>query len=55
MPWRQGLDENDLVGHTVLQAELTPPLVEIDGTGEMRFCQIRLSPEGEAKQHTIND
>lgn len=51
-----GWDENDRVGDGVLQAELEkmarmdPPLIEIDGTGAMRFCQVRLTPEDATKQ-----
>lgn len=51
-----GWDENDHVGDGVLQAELeemarmVPPLVEIDGTGAMRFCQVRLTPDGATKR-----
>ena len=49
-----GWDENDPVGDLVLQAELeemsrlTPPLVEIDGTGAMRFCKVRSTRHGES-------
>ncbi|MFK7940128.1 MAG: hypothetical protein AB8B82_12155 [Roseovarius sp.] len=55
-----GWDENDRVGDGVLQAELEkmarmdPPLIEIDGTGAMRFCQVRLTPEGATKQQVQN-
>jgi len=51
-----GWDENDRVGDGVLQAELEkmarmgPPLVEIDGTGAMRFCKVRLTPDGATKR-----
>jgi hypothetical protein len=44
----------------VLQAELEkmaridPPLIEIDGNGAMRFCQVRLTPEGATKSKTAN-
>lgn len=49
-----GIDENDPVGDFVLQAELhamarmTPPLVDIEGEGAMRFCRVRLTSQGEA-------
>jgi hypothetical protein len=55
-----GWDENDRVGDGVLQAELEkmaridPPLIEIDGNGAMRFCQVRLTPEGATKSKTAN-
>lgn len=56
-----GWDENDRVEVGVLQAELekmarmNPPLIEIDGTGAMRFfCQVRLTPEGATKQQVQN-
>lgn len=55
-----GWDENDHVGDAVLQAELekmarmVPPLVEIDGTGAMRFCQVRLTPDGATKRQVQN-
>ena len=51
-----GWDENDDVGDGVLQAELkemarmVPPLVEIDGTGAMRFCHVRLTTDGATKR-----
>jgi hypothetical protein len=54
-----GWDENDRVGDGVLQAELekmaqmAPPLIEIDGTGAMRFCQVRLTPDGANKQQVL--
>ena len=50
-----GFQANDPVGDLVLQAELnemarmTPPLVEIDGEGAMRFCRVRLTPFGAVK------
>lgn len=55
-----GYAEDDPVGHEVLQAELegmsrmTPPLVEIDGSGAMRFCKVRLSPHGETARHGVD-
>jgi hypothetical protein len=50
-----GIQNGDPVGDMVLQAELnemarmTPPLVEIEGKGAMRFCRVRLTAFGEAK------
>lgn len=55
-----GWDENDRVGDGVLQAELEKmarmehPLIEIDGSGAMRFCKVRLTPEGATEQQVQN-
>lgn len=49
-----GWDENDRVGDSILQAELeemsrfTPPLIEINGSGAMRFCEVRSTRYGES-------
>ena len=49
-----GWDADDGVGSFVLQAELeamallNPPPVEIEGSGAMRFCQVRLTNHGAA-------
>lgn len=49
-----GTEVNDPVGDIVLQAaltemaQMTPPLVDIDGKGAMRLCQVKLTPHGEA-------
>ncbi|MEL6586124.1 MAG: hypothetical protein AAFY65_15800 [Pseudomonadota bacterium] len=56
-----GWDENDEVGDGVLQAALeemaqrVPPLVEVKGTGEMRFCRARLAPAGLRQREALRD
>ena len=54
------MDADDPVGDAVLQfeltqmAQMTPPLVEIDGEGAMRFCQVRLTDDGDAKRLSLD-
>ena len=54
-----GYRQGDPVGDAVLKFELeamatlTPPPVEIDGTGAMRFCKLRLTEAGEALRDTL--
>lgn len=54
-----GYRQGDPVGDAVLKFELeematfTPPPVEIDGTGAMRFCKVRLTEAGAALRDTL--
>ncbi len=55
-----GWDEGDHVGDSILKAELEnmsrllPPLIEVNGTGAMRNCEVRLTEIGENMQQIIN-
>ena len=55
-----GRDEGDSVGDFILQAELKnmsrmlPPLIEVNGTGAMRNCEVRLTENSEKKQQLVN-
>jgi len=55
-----GYEEHDPVGDFVLQfelnqmAQMTPPLVEVDGEGAMRFCNVKLTPHGETKLRSLS-
>lgn len=54
-----GWNEKDGVGDICLQFELwkmagaSTPLIEIKGEGAMRFCEVRLTPEGRKQQANL--